>query len=192
MSMNLDIPSLTTMFVALAALLTSVYSVIEMRRQRQNAVRPVLVVLEKRVDKTKKDSAHVLYLVNMGQAVAINTEVVWNDPQKDAARPRRLQTEIFPERRAELMRGYPKSCLGELRLLTKYTDVDNIQYATKYGVPEGSAKHSFQTGHGGLPSGLNEYKPGTDIIETPEDAEFQAEALTELRGIRAALERKQP
>lgn len=161
----MTIVDVTMLLVASAALITSVVSVLEMRRQRENDVRPVLVLLEKQIDSKDPKSPLVLYLVNMGQAVAMNTHVRWEDFPQDGSRPKRLQSEVFPGRRAELMRDYDRSCIECIKIFTTYSDVNDNHYSTNYDPKRGARAHSFGRGlrhqptnyreHGGEPLGLD-------------------------------------
>ncbi|MCB9619830.1 MAG: hypothetical protein H6724_10340 [Sandaracinus sp.] len=76
-----DAPMLewVTLFIAVAGLVTSTAVAFETWRQGRNAVRPVLVVLEKLTDNRSPELGHSLYLVNMGQAVALNIDVAPED-----------------------------------------------------------------------------------------------------------------
>lgn len=153
----MTIINLTTLLIASAALLTSVVSVMEMKRQRENNVRPVLVVLEKPLDSKLPDSPLVLYLVNMGQAVAMNTRVWWKDPPTEGKRPERLQSEVFPGRRAELMRQHSPSCVNRTAVFATYTDVDGKEYSTEY-TPQNDHTHKFDCGPQTAPLGHVEYE----------------------------------
>ena len=153
----MTITSLTTLFIALSALLTSVVSVMEMRRQRRNDVRPVRVLLEKPLDSKQPNSPLVLYLVNMGRAVAMNTRVWWREPPTGGKEPSRLQSEVFPGRRAELMREYSASCVNATHLFATYTDVDGKKYSTRY-TPNAQHTHKFRRGRRSAPAGHEAHK----------------------------------
>jgi hypothetical protein len=161
----MTVVEISTLFVALAALIASVVSVLEMRRQRENDIRPVLVVLEKQIDSKDPNSPLVLYLVNMGQAVAMNTHVWWEGFPCDGTRPKRLQSEIFPGRRAELIRGYDQSAIDRVKIFTTYSDVNGNQYCTNFVPDEGARAHTFGRGFRSPPSGLGEYRESSLKLE---------------------------
>jgi len=131
-----------TLIVAAGAFLTAVGNLTETWRQRRNAVRPVLVVVEKRTDNRGKDSDYSLYLVNMGQAVAINidvkesnlSEVLGDGPVKDS------RTEIAVGRRGVLATGYREPALPKMELTVEYTDVNNARYTSSLR----DGKHVFR------------------------------------------------
>jgi hypothetical protein len=127
-----------TLVIALAALIASIVSAIETLRQRRNAVRPVVVVLEKWTDNEKHDAGHSLFLVNMGQAVAINIRVVESNVRDVLAKVQAVElveprTEIACGRRSLLARGYREPVIDGVSLVATYTDVNDIPYTTRFG-----------------------------------------------------------
>jgi hypothetical protein len=136
-----------TLFIAVAGLVTSAAVAFETWRQGRNAVRPVLVVLEKLTDNRQPELGYSLYLVNMGQAVALNIDVAREclDVIREATgraleeHPRR---EIAVERRGLLCKGYRERVYGRIRVRASYADVNGKRYRT-----------SFETGTHTFPAG---------------------------------------
>lgn len=126
-----------TLFIAIAGLVTSTAVVYETWRQGRNAVRPVLVVLEKLTDNRTPELGYSLYLVNMGQAVALNIDVAREclDAIREATgreleeHPRR---EIAVERRGLLCKGYPERVYGRIAIRATYVDVNGKRYRTTF------------------------------------------------------------
>lgn len=161
----MTIVEISTLLVASAALITSGVSVLEMRRQRENDIRPVLVVLEKQIDSKDPDSSLVLYLVNMGQAVAMNTHVWWDGFPGDGSHPKRLQSEVFPGRRAELLRGYDGNCIEQVRIFASYSDVNGNQYSTTFDPTRGARAHAFGRGGCSEPTGFRRHGETAGTLE---------------------------
>jgi hypothetical protein len=127
-----------TLVIALAALIASAVSATETLRQRRNAVRPVVVVLEKLTDNDKPDAGYSLFLCNMGQAVAINIRVVKSNVRDvlAAVPPVELvehRTEVACGRRSLLARGYREPVIEAVSLVATYTDVNDTTYVTRFG-----------------------------------------------------------
>jgi hypothetical protein len=133
-----------TLFIAVAGLVTSATVAFETWRQGRNAVRPVLVVLEKLTDNRAPELGYSLYLVNMGQAVALNIDVEREclDAIREATgreleeHPRR---EVAVERRGLLCKGYPERAYGRIAIRATYTDVNGKRYRTQFE----SGSHTF-------------------------------------------------
>ena len=136
-----------TLVIAVAGLVTSAAVAFETWRQGRNAVRPVLVVLEKLTDNREPALGYSLYLVNMGQAVALNIDVAREclDVIREATgraleeHPRR---EIAVERRGLLCKGYRERVYGRIRLRASYTDVNGKRYQTSFE----AGNHTFPAG----------------------------------------------
>lgn len=134
---------LTTLIIALAALLTSVVSVLEMRRQRANDARPVLVVIEKHEKADDTKTPLILYLVNMGNSVAMNIDVAWKCDHEASHRREPIQSEVAAGRRVELMRGHKERCIGKVKLDATYRDINGIPYKTTYDPKRRDKAHRF-------------------------------------------------
>ena len=139
-----------TLLIAMAALITSAVSAFEMMRQSKNAVRPALVVLEKPSEAKNGGRGLSLYLVNMGNAVAININIVrsnldqleFDSEGESPIRPERShRSEIAAGRRSLLVNGYAKSVVGDVGLYVTYQDVNGTTYYTLFS--SGETTHSF-------------------------------------------------
>ena len=91
-----------TLTIACAALLTSAVAAYETVLQRGNAVRPVLVLLDKSADSDSPAKGRILYLVNMGQAVAIDVTIQEATPEELNGKSHIELREIAPGRRRKL------------------------------------------------------------------------------------------
>jgi hypothetical protein len=149
-----------TLIIALAALVTSAISAIEMIRQSRNAVRPAVVILEKYTNTSDPDGlGRSLYLVNMGNAMAMNVDIVPKDFASsvlseivvnagDAANAsaeveEQYRTEIAMNRRAVLARNYRNQILEQVSLTVNYVDVNGKKYHTVFH----RNHHVFGRGH---------------------------------------------
>ncbi len=134
----MDIYSIGTLLVAGAALIASIVSVLEMRRQRRNDIKPVLAVIEKTaLDKdTGKRSLH-LFLVNMGRAAALDVQVT-TDPPDLVKKPH--QTVVAPNRRIKLASNYEPEVLPSLKLEAEYSDLDGTTYLDTILGQQGAAE----------------------------------------------------
>ncbi len=126
-------------------LLTSAGALFETWRQRTNAVRPVIVMLEKLTDNEKSKEGYSLYLVNMGQAVALNIEITegmkeFRSVLPDAKFADQVRTEIAVGRRALIAKGYDAPVLSDVRLVVQYTDVNDNRYVSRCA----GGRHSFR------------------------------------------------
>lgn len=137
-----DLANLATIAIGLGSVLVGFAAMTVAKRQTDNAVRPVIVVLEKFTDNKNPAGGRSLYLVNMGQAVAINIEIVHSnisavvptDSHEEAPR-----TEIAVGRRGVLAGGYADPVWTDLELEVRYTDINGVTYRTSFG----GGKHSF-------------------------------------------------
>lgn len=128
-----------TILIGLAALITSIVVVVEMRRQRRNDIRPVLAVIEKRRSDAD-DSPLTLYLVNMGNGVAVNIEVEWQQAPPGTPPPTLRQEVIAPGRRARLGSGHSVPLLRSVMLHVRYEDIENRGYE----VVLAEGKHNYK------------------------------------------------
>jgi hypothetical protein len=126
-----------TLLIAMAALITSAVSAFEMMRQSKNAVRPALVVLEKPSEAKNGGRGLSLYLVNMGNAVAININIVRSNLEQIAfdsgdgttvVPERSHRSEIAAGRRSLLVNGYAQSVVGDIGLYVTYQDVNALRF----------------------------------------------------------------
>lgn len=123
----MDTQAIATLLIGVAGLITSIVVVLEMRRQRNNDVRPVLAVIEK-APSDSDDSALTLYLVNMGYGVAVNVSVEWQEAPPNVHPAALRQEVIAPGRRARLGSGHSVPILRSLRLRVSYEDIENACY----------------------------------------------------------------
>lgn len=133
-----------TLLIATAALVTSGVSAYEMVVQRKNAVRPVLVLLDKQVDNADPSKGRAIYLVNMGQAVAVDIKVVGAQPDHLAEAAKKVMREIASGRRSKL-REYPEGQETPFHhagtyLRVRYFDVNANEYETVFK----GGKHAFR------------------------------------------------
>jgi hypothetical protein len=140
---------LVTLTIACAALLTSAVSAYEMVLQRRNAVRPVLVLLDKTAESADAAKGRALYLVNMGQAVAINVAILEAVPDQLRGESQVALREIGPGRRRKL-HAYPDgepTPFGKpgTYLRATYCDVNGAKYQTVY---RGETGHEFPPSRG--------------------------------------------
>lgn len=136
----------TTLLVAAGGLVTSLAVAVETWRQRRNAVRPVLVVLEKLTDNKDPARGYSLYLVNMGAAVALNVTSTSNVKElvpdgEHVAHPR---AQIAVGRRGLLVRGYTAPIFDRVQLRANYNDVNGTPYWTECARSSGgpSVRHT--------------------------------------------------
>ena len=124
----MDTANLVTGGVALASLFIALMSWLETQRQGRAAVRPVLVVLEKLTDNKNPEGGLSLYLVNVGEAAALNCVIVGPDLSKASLEAlqgnwtKHLQTDVAKGRRIRLAGGYERSVAGQLELEVEYRD----------------------------------------------------------------------
>lgn len=137
----MHVEQVATILIGLAALITSIVVVVEMRRQRRNDIQPVLAVIEKRPS-DGDDSPLTLYLVNMGNGVAVNVEVEWQQAPPGIQPPTLRQEVIAPGRRARLGSGHSVPLLRSVKLRVGYEDIENRRYEVE--LVEG--KHTYTTG----------------------------------------------
>lgn len=140
--MTVDLPTLTT---AVAALVISVAALLHQIRQRRNEIRPLLVVIERPV--SSGSDALCLYLVNMGNAAAIDVEVSWAQRPPDLSPPAVMQAAVAPGRRMALAAPYHGTRLHEVGLKAGYRDLDGRDHTTTYAPPRaaGGRTHTFAT-----------------------------------------------
>ena len=75
----MSLTDIITLVVACEALVTSCVSAYEMLCQSKTAVRPVVVVLEKfTANANPEGEGRLLYMINMGNSMAINVRFHWN------------------------------------------------------------------------------------------------------------------
>ena len=132
---------MTTLSVALAALMASIVSVVEMVRQRRLDARPILVVIEKRQKSDNPKSPLVLYLVNMGNAVAMDIRAELATDQRGALQPVEVQYGVAAGRRAEMIQGYPERCIDRVRIQASYKDLNDEWYAVDYNAYDPQQRH---------------------------------------------------
>ena len=154
----MSVIEIITLIIALAALVTSCVSAYEMTRQSKNAVRPAIVVLEKFTNNSAREGeGYSLYLVNMGNAMAMNVRVTpssresyvaalgaaGRSTERECVLEAHPRTEIAVNRRAVLGSYYAGPAIDKLSMLIQYVDVNGSKYHTKF---DGNA-HAFGRGH---------------------------------------------
>lgn len=131
MTSEFDIVALATLVIAIAAVCASVYSVMQMVRQRKNEIRPVLVLIEKHLDSDDDASPWGLYLVNMGQGLATEVDLV-RCLLPGGFCCAGVQSAIAPQRRARLVSGYEQRILDKVSLRVNYKNIDNDWFHTTF------------------------------------------------------------
>jgi len=140
--MPTDLTDIGTLMIGVAALVASVVAYRESRRQGSNSVRPVLIVLDKYTDNSNRALGRSLYLVNMGQAVAIDVRVLDGGPSPkplDASENEDVLDAIAAGRRTKLLTGYAEPIRKSVSLKVEYKDVNGTTYRTIFE----AGRHEF-------------------------------------------------
>lgn len=140
----MQVHEIATLLIALAALVTSGVTAYEAFRHNKNAIRPVLVVLEKYTDNKRPDLGYSLYLINMGQALAMNIRFSANHVEliQDGKIEEQPRTEVAVGRRAVIASEYFVPVFKKISLEASYTDINNVCYRTIFR----GGKHEFRNG----------------------------------------------
>ena len=137
------ISDLAVLGTSLAALAISCLALFQQVRQRKNEIRPLLVLIERPVDASEVLG---LYLVNMGNAAAMDVDVTWLLRPPDLPASPAVQAAVAGHRRIALATGHIGTRLHQVELLVHYRDLDGKEHSTKYTPPAsagGRGKHVF-------------------------------------------------
>ena len=133
---------MVTSAVATVALMFSCFSWWEARTATSNSVRPALLLLEKEAEEKHRDKASApdarsFYIVNMGNAVALDVKVLsenlstrYSDLEPEWKT--KLAFGLAAHRRRLVRRNHAPMEIRDVKMVVVYRDINGRRYRTEY------------------------------------------------------------